>query len=265
MKKNTKILIVIFAALALAAAAAFLIFKVLSPSRTTVYIFNDSYAAGTTVTSNMLTPVQVDSNAVVLGAKKDMNTYFVTNQTEYAELMKSGDTLKIDVSKGMPFMKSMLSVAGGSAIEMLMKPSSIAVTVGVNNIKGITNDLKPGAHVNVYFTSALETKLLFENMRVLGTEKNSNGALTSVSLEATTNQAVVLVNAAESGSIYLGLVNANGYQYITTGNASANTTPVPTSESQSASIIDQAQTTPQTGLTIDEILNGENPDDNGNN
>lgn len=254
MKKNTKILIVVFAAILLAAAAAFLIVKVLSPARTTVYLFNDSYAAGTVISSNMFTPIQIDSKAVVLGAKSDMNVYFVTG-SECPELIKSGDTLKIDVNKGMPLMKSMLSIAGGSAIEMRMDPAAIAVTVSVNSVKGVTSELKPGAHVNVYFTSALETKLLFENMRVLNVEKNTNGALTAVSLEANHQEAVMLVNAAESGSIYLGLVNANGYQYITRGEIPTvpSVTPDPTPELESPS-----------GLTVDDILNGENPEDSGN-
>ena len=110
---------------------------------------------------------------------------------------------------------------------------------------------------------ALETKLLFENMRVLHTEKNSNGALISVSLEATHNQAVVLVNAAESGSIYLGLVNATGYQYITTNSEAASNSSA-SSETDETVAQTQAQNQ-QTGLTIDDILNAENPDDDGNN
>lgn len=214
MKKNTKILIVVAVALILAALAAFLIVKTLTPTRTTVYLFNQSYPAGTTVSSGMFTAVQVDRNMIVLGNKTDVGTKFVT-QKEYTEIVRSGDSLKIDVSEGMPLMKSMLSVAGGNAIEMRMKPSAIAVTISVNNVKGVTNDLAPGSHVNVYFTSAMETRLLFENMRVLSVEKNSAGIISAVSLEATHTQAVTLVNAAESGSIYLGLVNANGYQYVT--------------------------------------------------
>lgn len=253
MKKNTKILIVVFAAILLAAAAAFLIVQILSPARTTVYLFNDSYPAGTVVKSNMFTPTQVDSKAIILGAKSDLNAYFVTS-SEYTNIIKSGDTLKIDVNKGMPLMKSMLSIAGGSAIEMRMDPSSIAVTVSVNSVKGVTSELKPGAHVNVYFTSALETKLLFESMRVLNVEKNTNGSITAVSLEANHQQAVVLVNAAESGSIYLGLVNSNGYQYILNGDTRSvpSATADPTLENPS-------------GLTIEDIMNGENPEDNSDN
>lgn len=213
MKKNTKILIVIAVALMLAALAAFLIVRALNPTRTTVYLFNQSYSAGTTVSGNMFTPVQVDSNMIILGNKTSVNTKFVT-QAEYAQIVKSGDSLKIDVSEGMPLMRSMLSVAGGNAIEMMMKPSAIAVTVSVNNVRGVTNELTAGSHVNVYFTSGSETRLLFENMRVLNVEMNSSGIITAVSLETNHAQAVTLVNAAESGNIYLGLVNANGYQYL---------------------------------------------------
>ena len=232
MKKNTKIIIAIGAALVFSVLTVLLIIQILTPQRATIYVFNDNYGAGSTLSSNMFTSIQVDSNIVSLGVKNNVNQRFVT-QAEYADIIRSGDSLKIDVGKGMPLMQSMLSVAGGNAIEMLMKPSAIAVTISVNGVRGVTNDLSAGSRVNVYYTGTNGTQLLFENMRVLGVTKTSSGALAAASLEATHAEAALLINAAENGSLYLGLVNANGYQYLVTDTPTPSTespTPAPTPE-----------------------------------
>lgn len=229
MKKNTKILIVISIALALSVLAGFLVVRLISPQRETVYLFNSSYSAGTTLTSDMLTAIQIDANIVTLGVKSNVNQRFVTS-SEYSQIIRSGDSLKIDVGKGMPLMMSMLSVAGGNSIEMLMKPSAIAVSISVNGVKGVTNELEAGSRVNVYYTTGTGTKLLFESMRVLAVSKTNSGVLSAVSLEANHEEAAILINAAESGSLYLGLVNANGYQYQVKETPTPEPTAAPTEE-----------------------------------
>lgn len=245
MKKNTKIIIVISVALALAVLAGFLIVRLISPQRETVYLFNDSYVAGTTLSADMLTSIQVDANMVTLGVKTSLNQRFVT-QAEFAQIIRSGDSLKLDVGKGMPLMKSMLSVAGGNSIEMLMKPSAIAVSISVNGVKGVTNELEAGSRVNVYYTTGTGTQLLFENMRVLAVSKTSSGILSAVSLEANHEEAAMLINAAESGSLYLGLVNANGYQYAIRETPAPATTAEPEPETPAETAIppEHFETTP---------------------
>lgn len=47
------------------AIATFGVYQILTPQRTTIYVFNDNYAAGTLVTEKMLNSVEVDSNIVV--------------------------------------------------------------------------------------------------------------------------------------------------------------------------------------------------------
>ena len=97
---------------------------------------------------------------------------------------------------------------------MSMSPSSVAVTVDVDNTTGITKELYSGAAVNVYVTSySGGTFLLFENMRVLDINRKNDGSLQSATLEVTNEQAVKLINSTKNGAIHLGLINPNGYQY----------------------------------------------------
>lgn len=210
MQKNKIIIGFSAASILLTVLVCYLIYSYMSPSRQTIYVFNDSYSSGTQVTADMLTPIQVDSTITVSGRKADVSEQFITS-SEYAEIIKSGDSLRMDVGEGMPLTMSMLSVIGGSSIEMNMKPSSIAVTVAVDNVTGISQDLKEGSRVNVYSTTDTGVSLILQNMRVLTVNK-PDGELSSVTIETDLQQSMQLIYYSIYGKIYLGLVDASGYQ-----------------------------------------------------
>lgn len=214
MKKNKQIIIAIALAVVFALCAAYGVYRVLEPQRTTIYVFNDDYSTGTQVTADMLTPVQADANIIVAGGTADASSQFITS-SDYRDMLQSGNSLRIDVAKGMPLMTSMLSLIGGSRIEMTMQSTAIAVTVSVDDVTGITNDLGPGARVNIYVTyGTTGTTLLLENMRVLAVNKTTTNDLVSATIEVDNSEALKLIEAANRGSIYLGLVNGNGYKSI---------------------------------------------------
>lgn len=213
MNKNKKIIVVLIIALMLALLTGYAIVSFLSPHRTTIYVFKTAYRIGTAITSDMLVPVQVDSSMVVAGRNTNVSEKFITSN-EIRALLESGDSLKVSVGEGTPLMKSLLSISGGNSIMMSMSPSSVAVTVDVDNTTGITKELYSGAAVNVYVTSySGGTFLLFENMRVLDINRKNDGTLSSATLEVTNEQAVKLINSTKNGAIHLGLINPNGYQY----------------------------------------------------
>ncbi len=215
MSKNKKIIIALAVAVIFAILAGVSVYAFMSPKRSTLYVFNDSYKAGTTITSNMLSPIKADSTIVVAGQRQNANTRFVT-ESEMSQIIRNGDSLRMDVVAGMPLMASMCSSIGGNSIEMAMSPSGIAVTVPVNDVTGVTNELRQGAHVNVYVTnSAGGTYLAFENMIILQVTKSGTGSLQSATFEVNNEDALKLINITKSSSIYLGLINGSGYQYQT--------------------------------------------------
>lgn len=210
--KNKKILIVIAIALVCLIAATICLIAFLSPMRTTFYVFKGDYKAGTAITKDMLTPVQADSRLMVAGTGADATTYFITNEN-LGELVKSGDALRTDVKKGEAFLIAHVSAKGGTDIEIKMSPNAVAVTIPVSSITGITDKLKAEAHVNVYATySSGETQLLLESVRVLSVATD-NGQLEGVTLELTKTQAPIAINAINTGSLYLGLINTDGYLF----------------------------------------------------
>ena len=207
-------------AILVAVVAAVALYLYLTPQKTTVYVFKDNFEAGELLTEEMLTPIQADSSIVVAGNKTDTASRFVTGG-DIQTVLNTGDSLRMDVAEGMPLTLSMLSVNGGSSVEMNMDPSKIAVTVPVTAITGVTNDLKEGSRVNIYATGVNEnggTTLLFQNMRVLTVQKDANGGLSSATIEVDANQSLKLIYAANYSSIYFGPVSythlsgtVNGY------------------------------------------------------
>lgn len=224
MNKNKKIMLVLLLAILVAVLGGAAAYMYLVPQKTTVYVFKDNYKAGTKLTSSMLTAVQTDSKIVVAGADADTSSKFVTGDdtdgdgtADIDEVLKIGDTLRMDVSSGMPLIKSLLTVSGGSNVEKNMDPSKIAVTVSVDNNSGVTKDLKQGSRVNVYVSTGQDdtqkTTLLFQGVRVLKTS-SSDGTLQSATLEVNKDESLKLINAASSGTIYFGLIDSSGYEYV---------------------------------------------------
>ncbi len=213
MNKNKKIIAVLAGAVVAIVISIILIYTFISPHRTTMYVFKENYSAGTKITAEMFTPIQVDSTIIAAGGKANMAQRFITDR-EFKEILKTGDSLKMDVGEGTPLMMALLSVTGGNSIEIAMNPSAVAVTVDVDNVTGITQELNAESRVNVYVAyRSTGTHLLLENMRVLSVDKSENGSLKSATLEVNNDEALKLIEAQNNGSIHLGLV-ATGYQFV---------------------------------------------------
>jgi len=210
MQKNKIISILLTCAVLFSAFAGFLIYHYMAPTRATIYVFNADYSSGTQITKDMLTPLQVDSTIVSGGSSGTASTVFVT-PSDYAAVIRAGDSLRIDVGEGMPLTTSMLSVTGGSKIEMNMKSDMIAVTIPVDNITGVTNELKDGAYVNIYATDGDTTVMLQQMKRILEVFR-SDSEITGVALEESKRESMELINAVSTKSIYLGLIDNTGYQ-----------------------------------------------------
>ena len=217
--KDKMLLYVILVAVVLAVALRAMVYSYLNPKKTTMWVFNDNYKAGTPLTESMLKSVRADDTIVMAGATAKADAIFVVGD-EVKALVNSGDSLRMDVVKDMALTKSILSVAGGNSLEMMMDPSKIAVTVPADSFSGITDALAEGSRVNMYATvhngDNISTTLLFQNLRVLGTSKKDN-VINGITLEVTAEQSLKLVNAAEYTSLHFGLIDPTGYQAVEDG------------------------------------------------
>ncbi len=217
MKKNTKILIILFAAVIFAVGAGYGVLTAINSQKTKIYIFNADYKAGTQVNTSMFTPMEVDKNIVIEGKKGSLSTAFVTS-SEYDQIIKTGDSLRTDVSKGIYLTSALLTQKGGNEIENTMTSTAIAVTVSVNSITGVTNELSAGSYVNLTAITGASTTT-YQKMRILDVQKASDGTITAVTVECDFETQQAIEEASNSGYIHLGLVNSNGYQVIDTSSS----------------------------------------------
>ena len=231
---NKKILFALMLALMFAGMAIFGTYQMLTPQRTNVYIFNSTYTAGTQITHSMLTSIEVDSK-VVTASNNAATSDFLITEDNYNTVITSAGTLRNDVYQGNIFTSAMLSTTGGNRLEMVMQKNAVAVSIGVNNVTGITTGLSYGSRVNVYANYNESTVLVLQNIRVLGVNYDGTN-ISSATLELDISDSLKLIHAYNYGSIHLGLVDATGYQYTNQENptysldgfsASSSATPPP--------------------------------------
>lgn len=207
--KNKKIGLLLVIALAFCAAACFAVYSYCTPKKSIIYVFNAAYSAGTPINASMVTPIEVDSTIVESGKQAPIYQRYVTS-ANYDSVMKSGDSLLNTVYKGQALTLATLSVSSGSAIEMNMKSTAIAVTIPVNNITGVTSALRVGSRVNIYSSVDNKTDLLLQNMRIINVTK-SDGELISVTIETNHEESLKLIQAANFTKLYCGLVDSTNY------------------------------------------------------
>ena len=123
-----------------------------------------------------------------------------------------GDSLRINVTGGMPVMSSITMSKGGNEIEASMSDTAIAVTVNINSVTGVTNDLRTGSLVDVCILYSDEESMeVLEGMRILAIHKADGNTLSAVTFEADYKTYKKLVYANTNATIHLGLIDADGY------------------------------------------------------
>lgn len=224
MSKNKKILMVLIVALVLSVLAGVGVFTLINSQKTTIYSFNGDYKAGTKLEESMFTPVQIDKKVIETNRTGDISNYYIT-ASSFNKIISTGDYLRCNVSAKELLTKSMLVTNSGNNIEASMQSDKVALTLGVDSITGVTSDIRAGSYVNIYCGSTSSTdnaKQTFERMKILEVQQNEDGALTSITVECTSAQSQSLVNYAQTGYIYMGLINVTGYQSDTASQTDTN-------------------------------------------
>lgn len=209
MTKNKKILMVIFLALVICVGAGTVVYKAFAFKKVNIYVFNGTYEAGTKLTKDMFSTIQVDKTVVTNGVKDSIRNVFISDEKTMGNLI--GDTLRVTTYEGMPITRAMLSTAGGTNIEMQLAEGKIAITVGINNITGVTNDLRANSSVDVVIINDGGTETI-ENMKILNVYKSDGVNISSVTFECSSDNYVKIAEAANNAIIHLGLIKGFGQE-----------------------------------------------------
>ena len=194
----------------------------LAEAKTTIYLFNDNYPAGAKIYEEMITPIQADSTMV--------NNLLVQGTGAYiTEANKSevlGDTLKVDVAKGSPFMAGQTDKFSASPAETRLTPDNIAITIPTDNVLGVTPWLVVGSRINVYTFYQGEDDSVIENLDLQNikvidiqyaeklNESMGTPVISALTFDLTPEQAMKLNYAAQVGAVRLGLVKNGQYKEV---------------------------------------------------
>ena len=86
MTKNKKIILVLLLATIVSIAGGYLVYKAFTNQKTTIYVFNGDYVAGTTITSDMITTIECDKDIVVSNKRLTPEVYSYQQQSRWERL-----------------------------------------------------------------------------------------------------------------------------------------------------------------------------------
>ncbi|HEX3039426.1 MAG TPA: Flp pilus assembly protein CpaB [Caproiciproducens sp.] len=207
-----------FAALATALGVYLFFSSVNKPSkivRTTVVVAAKDIKANTTITGDMVTVSEIETEAVLPNAVRDLP-------------LAVGAVMKTDAVVGEQILSDRLIKAGKTDSQTLaysITPGMRAITIAVDNTKGLSGLIKPENRIDLIAqfqvdaqaeksasSSAVKntpmSKILLQNIKVLATDqtlskdaKTNSSGYSAITLEVTPQQAVELSFAAKNASL----------------------------------------------------------------
>lgn len=184
------------------------------PETIDVYLTSRNLRYGERMTPADLTTAPFPANSVPVGSFTDIDAIF-PDGIPHRTVLRAMDTRE-------PLLTSKLTEPGKEAgITSHLTPGKRAFTIDVNQTSGVAGFLRPGDHVDVFWTgrsreSGDMTSLIEPRMRIIAVdqsadmERRSEATLArNVTVEALPEQAAALAQAQSSGRLSLALVGIN--------------------------------------------------------
>ncbi|WP_439560852.1 Flp pilus assembly protein CpaB [Roseinatronobacter sp.] len=179
-----------------------------------VYLTSRNLRYGERMTPADLITAPFPANAVPVGSFTDIDAIF-PDGIPHRTVLRAMDTRE-------PLLTSKLTEPGKEAgITSHLTPGKRAFTIDVNQTSGVAGFLRPGDHVDVFWTGRTResgdmTSLIEPRMRIIAVdqsadmERRSEATLArNVTVEALPEQAAALAQAQSSGRLSLALVGIN--------------------------------------------------------
>lgn len=178
-----------------------------------VYITRRDLRFGERLTRGDLMTAPFPANALPRGSFTDITDIF-PGGISHRTVLRAMDTRE-------PLLASKLTEPGKEAgITSHLGPGKRAFTIDVNQTSGVAGFLRPGDHVDVFWTGRKDgaeiTQLIDARMRIIAVDQSANmerdveaRPARNVTVEATPEQAAALAQAQNSGRLSLALVGIN--------------------------------------------------------
>ncbi|MDD7971745.1 Flp pilus assembly protein CpaB [Roseinatronobacter alkalisoli] len=184
------------------------------PETVEIYLTSRNLRYGERMVPADLITAPFPANAVPVGSFTDIDAIF-PDGIAHRTVLRAMDTRE-------PLLTSKLTEPGKEAgITSHLTPGKRAFTIDVNHTSGVAGFLRPGDHVDVFWTgrsreSGEMTSLIEPRMRIIAVdqsadmERRSEATLArNVTVEALPEQAAALAQAQSSGRLSLALVGIN--------------------------------------------------------
>ena len=179
-----------------------------------VYLTNRNLRYGGRLTREDVVTARFPSYAVPHGSYTDLEKLFPNNAT-HRVVLRAMDTYE-------PLLVSKLTPVGKEAgITSHLGPGKRAFTIAVNQTSGVAGFLRPGDHVDIFWTGRTSnsneiTQLIDSQVRIIAVNQSADmdrtAAVTdtrTVTVEASPEQAAALAQAQNSGRLSLALVGVD--------------------------------------------------------
>lgn len=182
--------------------------KNVAAGQVAVFTVNTELSTGTILDPKYITPTVMPENLVPDGA--------ITDKSQLQDMLVKQKLFKGDILRQERLVKK----GEGSSLASLIGKNKRAISIRVNDVVGVAGFLLPGNKVDVLSTyqtpnKRVATDVILSNVKILAidqkasNDENKPQLVRAVTLELDLEQAEVLMNARDKGSIQLALRNPN--------------------------------------------------------
>ena len=208
--------VILLLAVVVAVLVGFGAYQYLNRQRTTIFVYQHDYAAGTKITKDMFGSLDIETN--LYNAAASQGTHYAS-AAEINQYIQDGDVLLCDVLAFSPVFSNQNSDSGGSGVENRMGQGLTAVALNVERVRGLPNDLRIGSRLNLTTTYSLnqnqkETDLILQDIQVVDVVTDSSGTLMTAFVEVEPKDSLQLIHAMNSEIVYATVLKPGEYEAV---------------------------------------------------
>ena len=212
--------LILLLAVVVAVLVGFGAYQYLNRQRTSIFVYQHDYAAGTKITKDMFGVLDIETS--LYNAAASQGTHYAS-AAEINQFIQDGDVLLCDVLAYSPVFTNQNSDSGGNGIENRMGQGLTAVALNVERVRGLPNDLRIGSRLNLTTTYSLnqnqkETDLILQDIQVVDVVTDPSGILMTAFVEVEPKDSLQLIHAINAEVVYATVLKPGEYEAVT-GNA----------------------------------------------
>lgn len=192
--------------------------------KTEIYVFNDGYRAGTVVSADMFSPLEIDNKLVNLMNEQSGYASY-SSMEELNEKIRRAERLKTDVVPGLPATSNLFSDSFSGTVESHLSDNLVSVELYAGKVSGLSGrEIYTGTRVNLLASAKsgadYTTEVLFQDVPVVSVTEDGNGRTESIFVELQPDESLKLVNALYTKDLTVSIIKQGSYLPLKEGELS---------------------------------------------